>query len=228
MSTPSQPDSEPDDLLRYAPKWARDPANVERRRELRLGEVDGMARASAEGSIRRVEAGIHEFKKSLVIDRFEVPPSLVPSLDPTPVPPPWSLPRGPRRSAFARIARFIAVVSVAANVALLLVWQLPVEGWVREKFAKAFGAISSPSSERQAAVAKRPAPANVPPKIAEAPSAAPVMAMAAPEPPAAEPPAAAGQKVSPARCGCLAERRLQDCGHRWQRAPRRAAPPDRS
>ena len=191
-----------------------------------------MARASAEGSIRRVEAGIHEFKKSLVIDRFEVPPSLVRSLDPTPVPPPWSLPRGPRRSAFARIARFIAVVSVAANVALLLVWllpgQLPVEGWVREKFAKVFGAISSPSSERQAAVAERPAPENVPPKIAEAPSAAPVMAMAAPEPPAAEPPAAAGQKVSPPRCGCLAERRLQDCGHRWQRAPRRAAPPDRS
>ena len=166
------------------------------------------ARASAEGSIRRVEAALHEFKKSLVIDGFEVPPSLVPSLDPRPVPPPWSLPRGPRRSAFARIARFIAVVAVAANVALLLVWQLPVEGWVREKFAKVFGAISSPSSERQAAerhaaVAERRARTNVPPKIAEAPSAAPVMAMAAPEPPAAEPPAAAGQKVSPAAAAKL-------------------------
>ena len=53
MSTPSQPDSEPDDLLRYAPKWARDPATVERRRELRLREADGLAQASAEGSIRR-------------------------------------------------------------------------------------------------------------------------------------------------------------------------------
>ena len=213
MSTPSQPDSKPDDLARYVPKWARDPANVERRRELRLGEVDGMARASAEGSIRRVEAGIHEFKKSLVIDGFEVPPSLIPSLDPRPVPQPRSLPRGPRRSAFARIARFIAVVSVGANVGLLLVWQLPVEGWVREKFAKASGEISSPSSERQAAVAKRRAPENVPPKIAEAPSAAPVMVMAAPEPPRRAP-RLAKWCLPRDRCGCLGERRLQDCGHR--------------
>ena len=137
-----------------------------------------------------------------MIDGFEVPPSLVPSLDPRPVPQPWSLPRGSRRSAFARIARSIAVVAVAANVALLLVWQLPVEGWVREKFAKVFGAISSPSSERQAAVAKRPAPENVPPKIAEAPSAAPVMAMAAAERPAPRsPPKLAGGAVGAAGPG---------------------------
>jgi hypothetical protein len=203
MSTPSQTDSKPDELARpnelarYVPKWARDPANVERRREMRLGEVDGKVPASADGSIRRVEAALNEFKKSLVIDGIEVPPSLIRSLDPVPVPPPRSRPRGPRGSALPRIARLVAVVSVAANVALLMVWQSPAEGWVREKFAGVFGATSTPTPERQAVVAERLAPENVPPRIAEAPSAAPVMALAALEPPAAEPPAAEPAAAEP-------------------------------
>ena len=81
MSTPSKPDSEPDGFARYAPKRPRDAANVERR-ELRLGEVDGMARAATEGNIRGVE------KKSPVFDGFEIPRFLIPSLNPKPVQPP--------------------------------------------------------------------------------------------------------------------------------------------
>ena len=199
MRTPSQPDSKHDDLVRYAPRWARDPANAERRRELRLRDIDGMVWPPAEGSIRRVEAALDEFKKTLVIDGIEVPPSIVRSLDPIPVPPPppWSLPRRPRRSAFARAARSVAVVSVAASVALLLVWQLPIEGWASEKITQAIGAISSPASARQVAVARRPAPETVPTKVHTTPWVAPVMAMAAPEPRIAEAPVAAVQKVAP-------------------------------
>src|SRR5262249_30518406 len=140
---------------------------------------------------------LDEFKKTRVIDGIEVPSSIMRSLEPIQLPPPRSLPRRSRRSAFARVARSVAVISFAASVGLLLAWQLPIEGWVNEKITQAIGAISYPPSARQVAVAAHPVPETVPSKIHTTPWVAPAMAMAAPEPRIAEPPAAAVQKVAP-------------------------------
>src|SRR5262245_520137 len=152
MSTP-QPMSETNDLTRYAPKWARDPAEKERRKELRLGDIDRNARES-ELNLRRVEDGIVALKNTLVIDGIEVPPSLVPpslmsrSLEPRPVPPLSSFPSRSSRSKFWLLGPLFVAVSLAANAGFLLVWQFPLKSWSPLDDLKREFAARTPAVER--------------------------------------------------------------------------------
>src|SRR5262245_2369436 len=133
MSTPSQPASMPAAIARFPVDRARKPANIEQGRELPLRTTGTMAR---ERNIRRVETSRQKFKRSLVIDGFKVPPSLVPPLgrrpERRPIPALW-VARRPSRTGFALGVPFIAAVSVAVSVALMLLWVLPVEGRGQER-----------------------------------------------------------------------------------------------
>src|SRR5262245_1165725 len=182
MST-LQPISEMNDLTRYAPKWARDPAEKERRKELRLGDIDRNARES-ELNLCRVEDGIVALKNTLVIDGIEVPPSLVPaslmsrSLEPRPVPPLSSFPSRSSRSKFWLLGPLFVAVSLAVP-GLLLVWQFPLKSWsplddLKREFAARIPSVGRPLPTVEASLS-----------VAEA------------TPPVVERPVATGQRPSP-------------------------------